>query len=144
MGNKDTVSRADEAALLAAEPRSKAYKLTAGRSVYLLVQPSGAKWWRVDVRRNGLCTTLSLGTFPQTSLAEAMAERERIFSQVRMGINPAVARRAAREGSTLGQGAAFSIALSAVGALSVTVDKQTLHLTRYQTDAIRSALLANP
>ena len=140
----DTVKQLDEAALLAAEPRSKPYKLAVGRSVYLLVQPSGSKLWRVDVRRNGLRTTLSLGIFPQASLAEAMAERDRIFSQVRMGINPTAARRAAREGSTLGQGAAFSIALSTAGALSVTVDKQTLHLTRYQTDAIRSALLATP
>jgi len=144
MGTRDTVKHADEAALFAAEPRSKPYKLVVGRSVYLLMQPTGSKWWRVTVRRNGLHTMLSLGTFPQTSLAEAMAERDRIFSQVHMGINPAAARRAAREGSTLGQGAAFSIALSAAGALSVTVDKQTLHLTRYQTDAIRSALLATP
>lgn len=144
MENWDTVKKADEATLLAAEPRSKPYKLTVGRSVYLLVQPTGSKLWRVNVRRNGLRSTLSLGAFPQTSLAEAMAERHRIFGQVRMGIDPAAARRAAREGSTLGQGAAFSLALSATGALSVTVDKQTLHLTRYQTDAIRSALLASP
>jgi len=144
MESRDTVKFVDEAALFAAEPRSKPYKLTVGRSVYVLVQPTGSKWWRVTVRRNGLRTMLSLGTFPQTSLAEAMAERDRIFSQVRMGINPAAARRAAREGSTLGQGAAFCLALSAAGALSVTVDKQTLHLTRYQTDAIRSALLATP
>lgn len=137
-----TVKAVSEAALLAAEPRSKPYKLTAGRGVFLLVRPNGAKWWRVAVRRNGLCTTLSLGTFPQTSLSEAMAERDLIYSQARMGIDPAAARRAAREGSTLGQGAAFSIALSTDGALSVTVDKVILHLTRYQTDAIRSALLA--
>ena len=139
-----TVIPPDEATLHAAAPRDKPYKIAVGRSVFMLVQPNGAKWWRVRLRRNGLRTMLSLGTFPQTSLAEAMAERDRIYSQVRMGINPAAARRAAREGSTLGQGAAFSIALSAEGALSITVDKQTLHLTRYQTAAIRSALMATP
>ena len=139
-----TVNPPDESTLQAAEPRDKPYKIAVGRSVFMLVQPNGAKWWRVTVRRNGLKTMLSLGTFPQTSLTEAMAERDRIFLQVRMGINPAAARRAAREGSTLGQGAAFSIALSAEGALSITVDKQTLHLTRYQTAAIRSALMATP
>ena len=87
---------------------------------------------------------LSLGTFPPTSLAEALTERDRIFTQVRMGINPAAARTTVREGATLGQGAIFSIALSADGALSIALDKQTMHLSRYQTDAIRPALLATP
>ncbi len=87
---------------------------------------------------------LSLGTFPPTSLAEALTERDRIFTQVRMGINPAAARTTAREGATLGQGAVFSIALSADGAPSIALDKQTMHLSCYQTDAIRPALLATP
>ncbi len=52
MTNRDTVKLADEAALLAAEPRSKLYKIYVGKSVFLLVQPSGSKWWRVTVRRN--------------------------------------------------------------------------------------------
>ncbi len=100
------------------------------------MQPSGAKYWRVNVRRNGINTTLSLGTFPETSLADAMAEKLRIRGQARMGIHPTAARRAAREGTALGSaGVAFSIALSAAGALSITVAEQTLHLSRYQTDA---------
>ena len=137
-----TVTKLDEAALRAAAPRAKRYAIY-GDGVYLLVNPDGSKHWRVSVRRNGINTTLSLGSFPQTSIADALAERDCIRSQARMGIHPAAARRAAREGVTLGSaGAAFSIALSATGALSLTVGTQTLHLTRYQTDAIRSALLA--
>ena len=136
-----TVKNLDEATLLAAQPRAKPYRIY-GDGVYLIVNPNGSKWWRMKVLRNGIKTTLSLGTFPQTSLAEAIAEHHRVRAQARMGINPAAARRAARDGSTLGQGAAFSLALSADGALSITVDKQTLHLTRYQTAAIRSALMA--
>ncbi|MGH8111442.1 MAG: Arm DNA-binding domain-containing protein [Rhodanobacteraceae bacterium] len=138
-----TVRHLDEAALLGAEPRAKPYTIY-GDGDYLIVNPNGSKWWRMNVRRNGIDTTLSLGTFPQTSLAEAIAEHRRIRAQTSMGINPAAARRAAREGSTLGQGAAFSLAISADGALSVTVGEQTLHLTRYQTAAIRSALMATP
>ena len=134
----------DESELLAAQPRAKPYTLYPGKGIYLIVQPSGAKYWRVNVRRNGVNTTLSLGTFPETSLADAMAEKLRIRRQASMGIHPTAARRAAREGATLGSaGAAFSIALSTAGVLSITVADQTLHLTRYQTDSIRSALLAD-
>jgi hypothetical protein len=133
----------DETVLRAAKPRTKPYRLY-GDGIFVIVQPNGAKLWRCNVRRNGINTTLSLGTFPKTSLSEATAERDRIRAQARMGIHPTAARRAAREGGTLGSaGVAFSISLSAEGALSVTVGEQTLHLTRYQTNAIRSALLAD-
>ncbi|MGH8154980.1 MAG: Arm DNA-binding domain-containing protein, partial [Rhodanobacteraceae bacterium] len=86
----------DEAALLAAAPRAKRYAIY-GQGVYLIVNPNGSKWWRMNVRRNGINTTLSLGTFPQTSIADALAEHERIRSQARMDIHPVAARRAARE-----------------------------------------------
>ena len=133
----------DEAALLAALPREKPYKLYPGNGLYLIVRPNGSKWWRYNVRCNGIHTTLSLGTFPDVSMAEALAERSIIRTQARMGIHPAAARRAARKGATLGSaGAAFAISLSADGALSVTVGEQTLHMTRDQTNAMRAALLA--
>ncbi|TAM11591.1 MAG: DUF4102 domain-containing protein [Nevskiaceae bacterium] len=143
MNRVGAVKVAGDADIARAAPRARPYKLWAGRSVYVLVQPSGAKWWRCDVRRNGKRTTLSLGTFPGTSLAEAMAERDRIHKQARMGINPAAARKAAREGATLGgAGVAFGVALSDDGELSVTLDKRTFYLTKYQTDTVRCALLA--
>ncbi|TWT20331.1 DUF4102 domain-containing protein [Luteimonas marina] len=134
----------DDTALQAAQPRDKPYKIHPGRrGVYLIVTPKGAKYWRYDLRRRGMHTTLSLGVFPETSLEDALAERDRIHAMAVMGIHPSVARRAARQGATLGcAGAAFALALSPDGELSVTVGEHILHLTRPQTDAIRSVLLA--
>lgn len=134
----------DESELLAAAPRDKPYKLYPGqRGVYLLIRPSGAKLWRYNVRRAGINTTLSLGAFPAVSLVEAVEERDRIHSHARMGIHPTVARRAFRRSETLGgAGAAFALSVSSDGALSLTVAENTMHLTRYQTDAIRAALIA--
>jgi hypothetical protein len=134
----------DEAKLRAAKPKAKPYRLAIGEGgVYLIVMPNGSKRWRYNVRRNGINTTLSLGTFPNTSLADAVSERNRLHSLARMGIHPGVARRAARTGATLGgAGIAFSVALSADGALSLTVGEQTLHLTTFQTNAVRAALMA--
>lgn len=132
----------NEAALLAAEPRAKPYRIK-GEGLMLEVRPNGAKLWRVAVHRNGMNTTLALGAFPEVSVSDALAEKARIRAQARMGVNPAAARRAARAGAALGNaGTAFSLALSADGALSVTIGTQAMHLSRYQTDAIRAALMA--
>ncbi|THD10357.1 Arm DNA-binding domain-containing protein [Metallibacterium scheffleri] len=84
----------DEATLSAAEPRDKPYRVYPGNGLYLIVLPNGAKWWRYNVRRNGINTTLSLGPFPAVSMAEALAERGILRTQARMGIDPAAARRA--------------------------------------------------
>lgn len=139
---KGTIELSD-AEIANAVPKDRPYKLYPGHGVYLIVQPNGSKLWRCNVRRNGINTSLSLGRFPETSFASAIAEQARIRTQARMGIHPGAARRAARDTVAMGSaGAAFALALSADGALSVTVGEQTLRLTRYQTDAIRAALLA--
>jgi len=92
----------DESELLALPARDRDYKAyPKQRGVYLLVRPSGAKLWRYNVRRNGINTTLSLGSFPTVSLANALAERDRIQAQARMGIHPSVARKVARHSGTL-------------------------------------------
>jgi len=103
----------DDTAVQAAQPRRKPYKIRLARGVYVIVTPKGAKYWRYDVRRRGIHTTLSLGVFPETSLDEVFAERDRICAMVDMGIHPGVARRAARQAATLGRArSAFALALS--------------------------------
>ena len=39
--------------------------------LYLLVQPSGSRLWRLNYRFAGLQKTLALGTYPDVSLSEA-------------------------------------------------------------------------
>jgi hypothetical protein len=36
-----------------AQPGAKLYKLGDGNSLYLMVSPTGAKWWRYDYRSGG-------------------------------------------------------------------------------------------
>ena len=57
------------------KPEAKAAKHADGGGLYLLLKPDGAKWWRWDYRRpvTGKRNTLSLGTYPETGLAEARA-----------------------------------------------------------------------
>lgn len=51
------------------------YKLTDGAGMYLQVQPSGAKYWRINYRFAGKQKTLALGSYPEVSLASARQKR---------------------------------------------------------------------
>ena len=78
-----------------AKPRDKPYKMADGRGLHLLVQPSGAKWWRWTYRRpdTGRVNTLSLGTFPDVKLHKARVRREEARERVADGIDPSVQRQ---------------------------------------------------
>jgi hypothetical protein len=133
----------DENALLAAVPRAKPYKLFPGcGGIYLEVKPSGAKYWRYRVRRSGINTTLSLGRFPETTIADALAERERIRAQSGAGLSPASVRRAEREVAKASKAPSFSVSLSPTGELTVIAGGQSLHLSARQAEVVRTALNA--
>ncbi len=53
-----------------AKPRVKPYKLSDGKSLYLLVNKTG-KYFRFDYRFAGKRKTMALGVYPQVSLVEA-------------------------------------------------------------------------
>ncbi len=82
-----------------AKPKAKAYKLTDGRGMYLLVKPDGARWWRFDYRRPVIAkrNTLSLGTYPDVSLKKARVRREEARALLTDGIDPGDQRKAKAE-----------------------------------------------
>ena len=53
-----------DVAIRSAKPGKKPVKLSDERGLYLLVNPSGGKWWRFDYRYAGSRKTLSLGVYP--------------------------------------------------------------------------------
>ena len=53
-----------DAALRAAKPTSKPYKLFAGNGLYLEVKPNGAKHWRWKYRLLGKENRVALGSCP--------------------------------------------------------------------------------
>jgi len=76
-----------------AKPKEKQYKLSDGRGMYLIVAPRGGRYWRLDYRFNGKRQTLSLGTFPSTSLKEARRKCEKTKSLIEDGIDPSHQRK---------------------------------------------------
>lgn len=77
-----------------AKTGEKSRKLTDERGLYLLIAPSGGKWWRFDYRFAGRRKTLSLGTYPDVSLKQARQRRDDAREQVAAGIDPSQARKA--------------------------------------------------
>jgi hypothetical protein len=83
----------------AAKPRDKAYKLRDERGLYLIVTPTGSKWWRFRFRFDGREKSLSLGTYPDVSLKQAREKRDEMRNARAAGIDPAARRRAERYAS---------------------------------------------
>ena len=65
-----------------AKPTGKAYKISDGDGMYLLVVPSGSRYWRLDYRFAGKRRTHALGTYPEVSLARARRKREKAREQL--------------------------------------------------------------
>jgi hypothetical protein len=75
----------------------KPIKLFDGGGLYLLVQPSGGRWWRFKYRFQGKERELSLGVYPEVSLKLARERREDARRTVAQGIDPSAERKAAKE-----------------------------------------------
>ncbi|KFF72703.1 tyrosine-type recombinase/integrase [Pectobacterium sp. CHL-2024] len=58
-----------------AKPKDKPYKLTDGAGLYLLVNTNGSRYWRLKYRYAGKEKLLSIGTYPDISLADARTKR---------------------------------------------------------------------
>ena len=57
-------------------PKEKAYKLTDGGGLYLLVSPRGGKWWRFDYRFQSKRKPLSMTVYPAIRLKDARDRRD--------------------------------------------------------------------
>ena len=65
-----------DTAIRHAKPTDKTQRLADGGGMYLELAPSGGKWWRLKYRFGGKEKRLSLGTYPDTGLADARGKRE--------------------------------------------------------------------
>lgn len=72
---------------------AKPTKLSDERGLYVLCSPKGGKWWRYKYRYAGKEKLLSLGTYPEVSLAEAREARDDARRQLAKGVDPSEIRR---------------------------------------------------
>tara|TARA_R110002167_G_scaffold99904_2_gene261310 strand:+ start:195 stop:641 length:447 start_codon:yes stop_codon:yes gene_type:complete len=70
------------------KPKAKAYKLGDGGGLYLQVNPSGTKLWRMKYRWEGREKKLAIGPYPLVSLADARTKRDQARLQLVDGKDP--------------------------------------------------------
>ena len=58
------------------------------KGLYLEVTPSGGKFWRLKYRFNGRESTLTIGSYPETTLAQARRARDEARIQLYNNIDP--------------------------------------------------------
>lgn len=83
-----------------AKPSDKPRRLYDERGLYLEVRRTttaiAAKWWRLKYRFDGKEKLLSLGTYPDVSLAQARERRDQAREQIARGVDPGRARKEAK------------------------------------------------
>lgn len=86
-----------------AKPKDKPYTLTDGNGLFLLVQSTGFKSWRFNyIRPNtNKRVKISLGTYPEISLAQARAKRDEYRALLAQDIDPQIRNQKIEEQSSL-------------------------------------------
>ena len=87
-----------ELKIKSSKPDTKAYKLADEKGMYLLIQPSGGKLWRLDYRFDGKRKTLALGGYPDVTLAEARDRRDQARKLLAVGSDPGAVKKAQKAG----------------------------------------------
>jgi len=77
-----------------AKPEAKARKLADGLGMYLLIQPTGSKLWRLKYRFGGTEKVLALGQYPQIGLKDARAARDEARKLLANGADPGQVKKA--------------------------------------------------
>lgn len=76
-----------------AKPKDKPYKLGDSRGLFLLVQPSGGKLWRLKYRVEKSEKKLALGTYPEVSLSDARKRRDEARELLAAGKDPSLEKQ---------------------------------------------------
>jgi len=83
-----------DTAIKKVKPGEKPLKLSDGKGMYLLLNPSGSRLWRWKYRVLGKEKVLSLGAYPAVSLAQARDGMEKARKVLASGKDPMAIRKA--------------------------------------------------
>lgn len=92
-----------------AKPTIKSQRLYDGAGLYLEISPAGGKWWRWKYRFGGKEKRLSLGTYPDTGLADARERRDAARKLLAAGIDVGEHRKAAKAAGEAASASAFEV-----------------------------------
>lgn len=125
-----------------ARARSTPFKLADQGSLYLHVSATGSKSWRYDYRLHGKRETLTLGKYPDVTLADAREIHAEARRQVAKGASPAKSKQAEKEAA---EGSFRAIAESWYGALAPhRSESWRVHTRHYLTRDLYPAIGNKP
>ena len=90
-----------------AKTQGKQVTLFDGGGLFIVLTPAGGKLWRFKYRFGGKDKLLSLGSYPEISLAEARAKRAVFRKLLAEGIDPAEAKKAEQADKAAAVGSTF-------------------------------------
>lgn len=125
------------------KPGAKPTKLFDGHGLFLLITPTGGKWWRLKYRFAGKEKQLSLGVYPDIGLKEARSKCGLFRAMLSDGIDPSEymkAERATKQADQARQVTATRFSLDSDGALSFRLGNRRLMLTHDETAELRTFL----
>ena len=91
------------------KPESKAYKMADGGGLFLLVNPTGRKYWRLAYRFADKQKTLALGVYPDTTLAGAREKRNKARKLLAADTDPGAAKRANKKKAKIAAANSFEL-----------------------------------
>lgn len=94
-------------AIKKAKLEAKSYKLADGAGLFVLVQPNGAKYWRLKYRYAGKEKLLALGVYPDISLKDARARRDEARKLLANGSDPGAVKQAQKRQAKILAGNSF-------------------------------------
>jgi integrase len=89
-----------DTAVRKAKPGPKPNKIGDGKGMFLLVTTSGSKLWRFQYRYKGKPKLISLGAYPEVSLATAREKLLEARALLAKDVDPSAARQAAKHAHT--------------------------------------------
>ena len=82
-----------DVAIRNAKPRAKPYKMGDSHGLFVLVQPSGGRLWRLKYRFLGQEKKVALGIYPEVGLAEARNRMRQARELLALGKDPALEKK---------------------------------------------------
>jgi hypothetical protein len=82
-------------------------KLRDWQALYLLLNPNGSRWWRLDYRFGGKRKTPSMGAHPDVALKVARARRDEARTPLAAGVAPGARRKSVKQAKVEAGGNTF-------------------------------------
>jgi integrase len=80
-----------------AKPKTRPYKIADGEGLFLLIMPSGSKYWRLRYFFAGKEKLLALGVYPEISLTDARDRRAQARKDLATGKDPGEVKKEAKQ-----------------------------------------------